>query len=199
MTRLLLIRHGNTDLLHEYLCGRTPGISLNEEGRQQARQLGQSLCERYKLAAVYSSPLERAVETAGFVAQPQSLSVIAEEGVNELDFGAWAGARFRDLHNSPEWQSYNQNRSLRSAPGGETLSNVQSRAWTSLRSIADRHDGGTVAVVSHGDVIRALLLLLLGMPLDHILRFEISAGSVSEVSVGAGYPVIHSTNYVVKL
>jgi broad specificity phosphatase PhoE len=133
MTRLLLIRHGNTDLLHEYLCGRTPGISLNEEGRQQARPLGQSLCERYKLAAVYSSPLERAMETAGFVAQPQSLSVIAEEGVNELDFGAWAGARFRDLHNSPEWQSYNQNRSLRSAPGGETLSNVQSRAWTSRR------------------------------------------------------------------
>ena len=198
MTRILLIRHGSTDLLHEYLCGRTPGISLNEEGRRQARKLSQTLFQQHKLAAIFSSPLERAVETAEFIAEPFNLQVNIEAGMNELDFGSWAGVRFRDLHNLPDWHSYNKNRSLSSAPGGETLCNVQSRAWTSLRNIAERHDGGTVAVVSHGDVIRALLILLLGMPLDYILRFEISTASVNEVSVGQDSPVVHCTNYIVK-
>ena len=199
MNRILLIRHGNTDLLREYLCGRTPGISLNQEGRAQARELSQNLLGRYKFSAVYSSPLERAMETAGFIAGAAGLNVIRNDGVNEIDFGAWTGMRFADLHNLQEWRDYNGNRALSSAPGGETLTEVQTRAWKSLHKIALDHiarDHGsqTVAIVSHGDVIRALLILLLGMPLDHILRFEISPASFTEISLGPAGPVIHAIN-----
>jgi broad specificity phosphatase PhoE len=194
MNRILLIRHGNTDLLREFLCGRTPGISLNEEGRAQARELSQTLLGRYKFSAVYSSPLERAVETAAFIAGPLGLRVIHDHGLNEIDFGSWTGMRFADLHGLQAWRDYNRNRSLSSAPDGEMLPEVQARAWKSLREIARNHGGEAVAVVSHGDVIRALLILLLGMPLDHILRFEISPASFTEISFGLDGPLIHAVN-----
>ena len=199
MTRILLIRHGNTDLLHEYLCGRTPGISLNQGGRDQALNLAQYLFEKRQLGAVYSGPLERAMETAHLVALPQSLSVTVDEGINELDFGTWVGAKFSDLDANPEWQEYNRTRSLTAAPEGESLLDVQERASKSLRALAAAHQDETVAVVTHGDVIRAVLMLLLGMPLDHILRLEINPASVSEISMGSGLPVVHGVNQIFSI
>jgi len=196
MTRILLVRHGSTDLLHDRLCGRTPGISLNEKGRKEAAAVAREIQSRHRLTAVYSSPLERSLETAQTIAEPQALSVAVEDGLNELDFGEWMGASFDDLHQRPEWKSYNQCRSLSTAPGGESLMNVQSRAWKSLSRIIARHPEATVASVTHGDVIRALLILLLGMPLDHILRFEIAPASITEISVGESGPVVHSVNLV---
>jgi probable phosphoglycerate mutase len=71
---------------------------------------------------------------------------------------------------------------------------VQARAWKSLESIQARHPQGTVAAVTHGDVVRSLLLLLLGMPLDHILRLEVAPASVSEIVLGGSEPLISSIN-----
>ena len=120
-----------------------------------------------------SSPLERATETASFISDLQGLDVATDEGLNELDCGAWVGKPFPELKDSEEWRRFNHLRSLTRAPGGESLLEVQARAWKSLEDLQPRYQEGTVAAVTHGDVIRSLLLLLLGMPLDHILRLEV--------------------------
>ena len=86
--------------------------------------------------------------------------------------------------------------SLTRAPRGESLLEVQARAWKSLEDIQARHQDETVAAITHGDVIRSLLLLLLGMPLDHILRLEVGPASVSEIALGGGDPLVRSVNQI---
>lgn len=195
MTRILLIRHGSTDLMASVLCGRMPGVSLNAEGRRQAEQLGRSLQDAVELQAIYTSPLERARETAEAIARPHNLTVTVEEALVELDFGSWTGKPYSDIHREEGWSGFNQCRSMSAPPGGESMAAVQSRTWNVLNSILRDHDGQTVAVVSHGDVIRMLLLYVLGMPIDHLFRLEIAPCSVSSFSAGIGLgPVVHSVN-----
>jgi broad specificity phosphatase PhoE len=191
MFSILLIRHGSTDLMSERLCGRTPGIQLNAEGERQASVVGRALRENVKLGAVYTSPLERAVETAERIASAQNLPVVVKDELNELDFGSWQGLTFAELHQRSEWHSYNRRRSLERAPGGESLAEVQARAWRCLWEIMMAHGNETAAAVSHGDVIRALLLLVLGMPLDYVLRVEVGPASVTEIRFeGGGQPTV---------
>ena len=179
------------------LYGRSPGVHLTADGRREAQKLGCAIKAHRTLGAVISSPLERATETAQFIAGPQALEVSTDEGLNELDFGEWMGKPFSDLNQLPGWHKYNRVRSTARAPHGESLVEVQARAWSSLAAIAADFDNATVAVVTHGDVIRALLILLLGMPIDHILRLEIAPASVSEVIVTEGAPVVQSVNQTV--
>ncbi len=195
MTRILLIRHGSTDLLGHVLYGRASGVHLNSEGVRQAELIGRSLKQQYSLDAIYSSPLDRALETAKPIAQACGKPVSVDEGITEIDFGEWVGKPFRELDDMESWMSFNKQRSTTWAPGGESMLEVQARAWRAIQT-AGRIDnaGGTVAMISHGDVIRCVLLLLLGMPLDHIHRLEIAPGSVSEVVFGEYDPLIRSIN-----
>jgi len=171
-----------------------PGVHLNEEGYRQARATGKALKARYTIDAVVSSPLERATETARLIADPQGVQVDLDEGLNELDWGAWVNKSFSELSQCDEWREFNQLRSLKRAPEGESLMEVQARAWKSLERIRAWDQGRTIAAITHGDVIRCLLLLLLGMPLDHILRLEIDPASVSEIGLGEGQPLVRSVN-----
>lgn len=197
MIRILLIRHGNTDLLGRVLYGRMPEIHLNSEGEAQALRLARELKARYEISEVVSSPLERAMETARPIAESQNSAVTIDEGLNELDFGSWMGMPFAELLHSDQWKQYNQFRAITNPPGGESMLEVQARAWRSLQTIVARHGSAgeaTVAVVTHGDVVRALLMLLLGMPVDHVHRLEVAPGSVSELLLYGGEPLIRRIN-----
>lgn len=191
MTRILLIRHGATDSAGSVLCGRMPGVHLNAEGRVQAQKLGSHLKNYGALGAVVCSPLERAVETAEALSAPQGIPVTIDHRFNEFDFGIWTGRTFAQLREQPMWAEYNQYRSTHGAPEGEALVDVQGRAWKGIRSLCDQFPEATVAVVSHADVIRSILMLALGIPLDNVLRLDIQPASVSELSVGVCEPVLH--------
>ncbi len=195
MTRILLIRHGSTDLLGHVLYGRASGVHLNAEGLRQAELIGQSLKQQYSLDAVYSSPLDRALETARPISQACGKPVFVDEGITEIDFGEWVGKPFRELDEMKSWMSFNKQRSTSWAPGGESMLEVQARAWRAIEAVGRIDNAGnTVAMISHGDVIRCVLLLLLGMPLDHIHRLEVAPGSVSEVVFGEYDPLVRSIN-----
>lgn len=196
MIRILLMRHGSVDVMGRLIYGRMPGVHLNDEGKRQAEAAARAIRERYPLNQIFSSPLERARETAKIVAEPQNLEVITEPAFNELDVGEWMGKTMDELRNAEEWKDYNRVRSLCAPPGGESLLNVQRRSWDALDRICRGQREGTVAVVTHGDVIRSLLLLFLGAPLDHILRLEVAPGSVSEVIVREGEPLIRVVNEI---
>ncbi len=197
MIRILLIRHGSTEPLGRVLYGRTPDIHLNAEGRREAQVLGQMLQKRFKLDEVVASPMERTLETAHFIADAQGLDITTEGGLNEIDFGSWMGKSFEELRDRDDWKRYNESRSTTWPPGGESMVEVQARAYRSLDTVIERHrENATVAAVSHGDVVRGLLLLLLGMPIDHIHRLEIAPASVSEVWMGSGQARVINVNQI---
>jgi broad specificity phosphatase PhoE len=184
MLRILLIRHGMTELIGRVLYGRMPGVHLSAEGQAQVATLARSVLSRYELSEVVSSPMERAVETARAIAEARSLEISTDEGLNEIDFGSWIGKTFGELQSDEQWKRYCTQRTTTRPPGGESMMDVQSRAWKSITRIAERHfeeSGATVAVVTHGDVIRAILTLVLGMSLDHIHRLEAAPASVTEL------------------
>lgn len=195
MIRILLVRHGATDPMRDVLCGRMPGVHLNAQGQQQAQDLGRNLASIRDLQAVYASPLERAQETAERIACAHNLTVKTEEAFVEVDFGEWTGCRFDAIRDHEYWAEYNRFRSMSKTPSGESLLDVQSRAWAALFQIVKGQSDGAIAVVTHGDVIRALLLLVLGMPLDFIYRLETLPASVSTISAAPGLaPIVHSVN-----
>ncbi len=199
MIRILLIRHGATELTGRVLYGRMPGVHISAEGCRQAQALSRALKERYQVNEIIASPLERALETAQYLADALELPISTDEDIVELDYGSWMGLTFEEIRQSDEWQHYNRLRSVSSPPEGELMMQVQARAWTAMKKILARHadrEGITVAVISHGDVIRALLILLLGMPLDHIHRFEVSLASLSEVVFDGRYARVVRINQI---
>lgn len=177
-TRVLLIRHAQVDPIGNWLAGRAPGIHLNEKGQVQARELSRKL-SNMKLQAIYSSPLERAQETAHFAASSKGLDVRTCDGLTDVDFGDWTGKTFEALDALPEWHAFNEARSCARIPGGETMLDVMRRMVCAIDSIRNRHEDATIAIFSHCDPIRAAIVHYAGMTLDSILRISIDPASIS--------------------
>lgn len=180
----MLIRHAECEGLGRRLCGRLPGIGLTVGGRVQAEELAARV-GRLTLDAVVASPLERAVKTASAIAARKQLQLAADEAFLEIDFGRWTGAGFADLAGDSEWDRWNTERSRARCPGGESMQEVQDRARDGVERWARRYPAGSVAVVSHADVIRAVLASCLGLSLDSILRLEVAPASVSAIAIDA--------------
>jgi probable phosphomutase (TIGR03848 family) len=183
MVKLLLIRHATCDPVGRLLAGRAPGVRLNEEGRAQAARLADRLRD-VELDAIYSSPMERAVETAEPLARHAKREVETMSDLNEIEFGEWTGRTFEELDSRDDWRRFNDVRSLDRPPAGESMLDVQARALRAVETIRLRHPTGTCAVVSHRDVLRCLLAHLAGIPIDLVQRLEVSPASVSIVRVG---------------
>ena len=182
MTTFFLIRHASCDRLGQTLWGRTPGVCLNEKGKLQA----QRLAERFHgitLQAIYSSPLERAVETAEAIARNMQLEVNRNEAFNEIDFGDWTGQSFDALSSDETWQRFNVIRSTTSIPGGESFLEAQARVVTELERLSTQHGNARVGIVSHADVIKAAVGYIAATPIDLLHRIEISPGSVSVIAL----------------
>ncbi len=182
LTRILLIRHGMNDLLVAHrLGGRLPGIHLNAEGQAQAQALGARLAGT-PLAAVYSSPMERALETAEPVAAAHGLPVIQVEGLYETDCGEWAGQPVEDVNKLELWRQIQFYPSGVRFPGGESVVEAQARMVAALEQLRAAHPGQTIAAVSHSDPIKAVLVHYLGMPLDLFQRLVIEPASLTELA-----------------
>ncbi len=182
-TTFHLVRHAAHDRVGSVLCGRMPGVSLGELGREQAQRLSRRFANE-SIAAVQSSPLERARETAEPIAARLGQSVAINEGITEIDFGAWSGRGFGDLDGDPAWTAWNGARSVSRPPGGESMLEAQTRVVRAMEVLREAHRDGAVVLVSHSDVIKAALLYHLGLSLDAYPRIEIEPASVSTLVVG---------------
>lgn len=180
---ILLIRHAAHDHLGRILSGRTEGVPLSLEGVQQAQALAVRM-QRNPPDIVHSSPVQRARETAEHLAKTCSAKVEIVPELQELDFGDWTGRSFQELAGHPEWKLWNNRRSVACPPGGETMVAAQERAMAHLREAAERFTGKTVAMVTHCDIIRAVVACVLGLSLDRMLRFDIGPASISRIAAG---------------
>jgi broad specificity phosphatase PhoE len=184
MTAFLLVRHAHCDPVGHAIAGRAPGVHLNARGKAEADALGARLSP-LAVTAVYSSPLERALETAAPLAQRHGLPVEPAPGLLEIDFGQWTGKTLAQLDELSEWKDFNAFRGGARIPGGESTAEVLARALAELDRIGNLHSGPRelVAVVSHGDVLRAVIAHFLGVPTDLFQRIELSPASVSVVAL----------------
>ncbi len=187
--RALLVRHGVTAETGKVLTGRLPGVALSDRGRLDARVAAQRLTKR-EIVAVYSSPIRRCRETARIIATPHGLTPLTDRGFVEADYGTWSGRTLKDLARLKAWGRLMESASRFRFPEGETLHEVQARAVAALESLASLHGDVEVAIVSHADVIRALLCNYLGMPVDLIHRLHVGPTSLSVVELTAAGPVL---------
>ena len=193
MTTILLIRHGHTAWIGNAIAGHTPGVGLDETGYDQARRLPERL-KKTPIQAIYSSPLQRTLETAEPLAQALGLRVEPRLRLIEVDFGEWTGATMQELERDSRWRSFNELRSITRAPGGEQMLEVQARMVAELESIRVQHREETVAVFSHQDSIKGALAHYAGIPLDLFHRFEIGPASISAITLADCGPRIMYIN-----
>jgi probable phosphomutase (TIGR03848 family) len=192
VTRFLLIRHAHHDYIGNALAGWLP-VPLSEQGRREAQDLAAWLAEA-GIAAIYSSPLKRTMETAAPLAERLGLTVEVREDLGEIRYGDWTGRTEAEVNADPLWHRFVSHRSTTRAPAGELMIETQVRVVRELESIRQAHTDGVVAVFSHGDVIRSAILYYAGMPIDFYARIDIAPASVSVIEVDERGPRIVKLN-----
>jgi probable phosphomutase (TIGR03848 family) len=193
-TLVLLVRHGQTATTGRVLPGRAPGLHLSDDGRRQADAAAQRIAKLERVAAVYTSPLERARETGMPIARARGLALRIERGLLELDVGGWTGARLDRLSKRPEWSTVQRYPSGFRFPDGESFVEMQARMTATLAALIDRHRGEVVVAVSHADPIKAALAQALGMHLDLFQRLAVAPGSITTIAYAAVGPTVLGLN-----
>ncbi|RYC30676.1 histidine phosphatase family protein [Lichenibacterium minor] len=186
MLTLLLVRHASHGLLGRVLAGRMPGVSLSEQGLREAERLAELVAGR-GIGRVISSPLDRTRETAAAIAARIGRDVEVAEEINEIDCGSWTGADFAKLPDDPHWHRWNRERSTCPMPGGEGMAAVQARAVGLIARLAAEPGDATVALVTHSDVVKAVVMAALGLSLDRHDHLTVDPASVATLHVFGDY------------
>lgn len=207
-TLVLFVRHGSTPTTGKVLPGRASGLHLADQGRLEAEAVADRLAAWTggngagagrgrpppRVAAVYSSPLERTQETAGPIATRLGLTVRPEPGLVECDFGEWTGAELKALYKLPEWSAVQRYPSGFQFPGGESFAGMRARVAETVNELRRRHPGDIVVAVSHADPIKAAVSDALGTHLDLFQRIAVSPCSITAISYQGTGPVVLTVN-----
>ncbi len=202
-TIVYLLRHGATAANREVpyrLLGRSLDLSLDEEGTDQARRAGEAL-RGHRLAAVYASPMVRALETAARVASPHGLEPVVVEGLIEADLGRWEGLTWEQARAAdPEHhEAFLAHPGTVPYPDGESFKDAQDRMIPTVAGLAARHPGERIAVVSHNVTNRAYLAGLMGIPIDRAREIRQANGGISVIRYDWSHPVVESLNVTFHL
>ena len=187
MPLLLLIRHGENEFVKTgKMAGRLPGVHLNERGHKQAQELANAL-ESVPLRAIYSSPLERAIETAEPIAKGRKMKIQLRPELMDNDIGKWEGRTLKQVRRIKKWRLVQQSPSRFRFPEGESFLETQVRIASCLDEIVASHKPkDIVAVVFHADPIKLAIANLIGLPIDNFQRLGCDTGSITTVYAGEG-------------
>jgi probable phosphomutase (TIGR03848 family) len=187
MPIFLLIRHGETDYNKKmHIAGRLPDVHLTKKGRLQAQSLAEKLANA-PIKAIFSSPLERTMETAEPLAKTLKLDVISMPGLLETDCGEWQGQSIKKLRRQKIWQSVQLRPALFHFPGGESIAECQHRMVQVLESLRLKYSPQDILVCfSHSDPIKQVVAYYLGLPLDNFQRLSIDTASVTALQITEG-------------
>lgn len=196
MPVILLIRHGENDYVKKArMAGRLPGVHLNDTGKAQAQALADKLASA-PIKAIYSSPLERAMETAQPLASALSQEINIRPGLLETDIGEWAGQTLKSLRRLKVWRTVQNAPSLFRFPGGESFAETQHRVCRELEMICDGLEPkDLVACISHADPIKLAVAYYIGLPLDNFQRLAVSPASVTALHIGEASSHLLNLNF----
>jgi alpha-ribazole phosphatase len=191
-TRVLLARHGQTAWNFQNRYMGQADVPLDETGLWQAELLGRRLAGE-SLAAIYTSDLQRANQTASAIAGHHTCPLILDVRLREMDFGVWQGLTYAEIQQTDRknLEAWEADRLKNAPPGGETLNQFGERIEAAYRSIVQAHSEETTLLVTHGGVLKVLLCLVLGLPPERYWQIQLSTASLSEIWV---YPEGGSLN-----
>lgn len=187
MQTIFLIRHGKAEYKPGHLYGWTPGVHLSDSGREEVKALAQKL-EPVRFNAIYSSPLERTQETAEAIAAGRRLEIKTVDELGEVRYGRWQGKSFKSLVKTKLWRVVQLTPSQARFPGGESILEMQTRGVQAVEAIRAKHKKGTVAIVSHADMIKAIVAHYLGMHLDLFQRLNVDTASATVIGFYGAFP-----------
>jgi probable phosphomutase (TIGR03848 family) len=199
VTTLILLRHGRSSSnTSGVLAGRSPGVELDDTGREQATALAERL-KAVRLAAVVTSPLQRCLQTVAPLLDGRELSAEVDDELAEVDYGDWTGRELKGLSKEKLWKVVQLHPSAAVFPGGEGLAAMQARSVAAIRGhdakVAAEHGPHAVWLAcSHGDVIKAVLADALGMHLDTFQRIMVDPCSISVVHYTETRPFVGRMN-----
>ncbi len=179
---IVLVCHATCAQIDSVLLGRSVDGPLDERGEGQARVVAKRLLA-FPEVVVESSPRQRARHTAGIIASRCDTAVRIAPQVDELDFGSWSGQTFETLATDPQWQRWNKHRAVSRTPAGDSIRDAQQRAFAHFRKLEQMFDRETIAIVTHAEVIRSVVLLALQASIDDYGRFEIGPASLTRLQV----------------
>ncbi len=187
MTAIILIRHGETDWNREQVFRGRIDVALNEVGLTQARAVQESLKET-EIDGIYSSPLSRAFETATIVGENRNVEVRGEEGLIDIDFGAWQGLSHQKVKEEYKdlYETWLAQPDLVTFPDGESLKEVRIRSMESLEEVIKNNPGKTLALVSHRVVLKVLLCTILGLELSRFWYLRQDTCAINRVEYKDG-------------
>jgi probable phosphomutase (TIGR03848 family) len=194
MATVYLVRHGRSMANSQgVLAGRRRGVDLDSQGERQAIRAG-ALLKGIAIAKIVTSPLLRTRNTAKHVQaqHPNAPKITSDDRFVECDYGDWTGQSLKSLASEPLWTTVQHHPSAVTFPGGESMVAMQRRAVDGIKDLNARFD--SYVVVSHGDVIKAVLADALGMHLDQFQRIIIDPGSISIVTYTPGRPMVSGVN-----
>jgi broad specificity phosphatase PhoE len=198
--RLFAVRHGATEYSRDRRFAGARDVPLTTDGRLQAEAVAQAFAGTH-LAAVYTSPLERARVCAELIAKPHRLEPRVEPDLSEMAFGAWEGLGHDELvrefpRDAEVWARTPQ---LVTPPGGETLGAVAAR----IRAVVDRliaaHAGESAVVVTHAVVTRLIVLAALGLGPERLWSVDASPGGITEIEYVGDWATVHRMNTLAHL
>ncbi len=195
MARIILVRHGQTEWNRLERFRGWVDIDLDETGLRQAEAVSPRVA-RWEVAAIYSSPLRRAMATAQIIANRLSLPVVPLEGINDMNFGIWQGLSIGEVkENYPElfdlWRYSPQRLEI---PQGESLEDVRKRVVATIDDLTARHESATVALVTHRVVCKVLLCHLLGLDNSHFWQIAQDATAINLFEITEGKATVTLLN-----
>jgi probable phosphomutase (TIGR03848 family) len=197
MSIVILVRHGENDYVKKgRLAGRKPGVHLNEKGRAQAENVAKVLA-KVKIKAVYTSPLDRTMETAQPIAEAHGLEVIPREGLLEVDYGKWQDKSLKQVARQNLWRLVQHHPSQARFPEGESFADAQHRIIGEIETLCGMHKPKDVFVcISHSDMIKLAAAYYLGTPLDLFQRIIVQPGSITTLHLDRGGIRVINLNHI---
>ncbi len=192
MTTFYLIRHG-AKTSEDIMVGRMRGIHLTAEGRRQAVAIAEHL-RGARITEIFSSPLERAIETAEPLARLKRLEIQTSPAFHEIDTGTWTGRTKRALAALPDWKRFCRFPGGTGIPGGETLAQVQSRMVSEIVRLRHAHANAGIAIVTHEDPIRLAICHFIGAPTNVYDKISVRLGSVTVLQVDTHRALLERVN-----
>jgi len=183
-TTIHLVRHGHHALLGRILCGRMAGVGLDTRGRAELASCAEHMEPAPSM--IQSSPQLRAVQSADILADHFDLTVEIAAELDEIDLGDWTGRSFDALEHDDAWQRWNDHRASSRPPNGESMQALQARIVGHLEQLCLQQLGKTIALVSHAEPIRAVVLHYARLPLNDFLSVDIGTASITTLVDGLG-------------
>lgn len=179
MTTFLLLRHAHsTANAAGILAGRLEDIHLSEIGKRQSLEVAESLKD-FEIGRIYTSPLERCIESVTPLAQRRSKRISQLPLMIEMDYGAWSGKNLKTLRHTSLWQKIQRSPSQVTFPEGESFASAARRVEKALTTLSQKHPKSTVLVCSHGDIIKIAVQITLGGELDKFQRVIIDPATLT--------------------